>query len=139
MILTLENRSIRKKNLPQCHFVHHKSYMDSPAIDPRLSSDSTKQIYNLLYYMTKTLMASSEVCNDTVGDSMLRKTWDVQRILVENPLCSRPTGTRSSDDNFRMNLRELDCDIHVEVTGSGRDYGGLQTQVKPPVSVTCKI
>jgi hypothetical protein len=28
MILTGENRRTRRKNLSQCHFVHHKSRMD---------------------------------------------------------------------------------------------------------------
>jgi hypothetical protein len=34
MKLTGKNRSIRGENLSQCHFVHHKSYIDWPGIEP---------------------------------------------------------------------------------------------------------
>jgi hypothetical protein len=34
MKLTGENRSTRGKNLSQCHFVHQKSHMDWPGIEP---------------------------------------------------------------------------------------------------------
>jgi hypothetical protein len=34
MKLKAENRIIREKNLSQCHFVHHISYIDRPGIEP---------------------------------------------------------------------------------------------------------
>ena len=37
MIMTHTNRSTLEKNLPQCHLAHHKSYMESPGMEPQPS------------------------------------------------------------------------------------------------------